>query len=69
MTRIIGIAIILVGLGFFAFGALPLLIIVLALIEGKPVPWRSGANPGVLLGAGMSMIAYGWHCVKGFKDR
>jgi hypothetical protein len=29
---------------------------------------ESGAA-GLLIGAGISMIGYGWHCVRGFKRK
>jgi hypothetical protein len=68
MTWVIGIATILVGFAFVVLGASPLLSIALALIEGKPIP-SFGGGAGLLVGGGVSIIAYGWHCVKGFKDK
>jgi uncharacterized membrane protein YidH (DUF202 family) len=68
MTSLIGVTIILVGLVFFVLGALPFLSIVEAVAQGKPVP-SFGGNAGLLLGAGISMMAYGWQCVKGLKNR
>ena len=68
MTRIIGLAAILVGLVFVVLGASPLFAIALALIKGKPMP-SFGGGSGLLAGGGISIIAYGWHCVKGFKDK
>ncbi len=63
MIRIIGIFIIVAGLALLAYGALPLVIIVFALITGKPVP--SFPATGRLIGGGLVMIGYGWWCVKG----
>jgi hypothetical protein len=66
--RIIGVVITFAGLTLFVFGSLPLLALVSALVTGKPSP-DHGGNSGILIGGGLAIMAYGWHCFKGFRNK
>jgi hypothetical protein len=66
MMKIVSIFIILIGFLFFVYGSLPLAAIAWAFATGQPVPHLSG-RWALLMGGGLTIIAYGWQCVKGFK--